>query len=132
MGCLFLPQDVFSGQVLVMVQVLWEGGSLGEDMPGVVVGGRGLDVVLSLVFSNHLLVPFRNTVELICFLGRVVEHHPSQVSELLDLFRPVVLIGVLNDDVLVLLGLVAVREHGGYLRLGITAPEDVVITLIPG
>ena len=35
------------------------------------------------------------------------------------MFWPVVLVGVLNDDVLVLLRLVAVREDGGYLSLGI-------------
>ena len=35
------------------------------------------------------------------------------------MFGPVVLVGVLNDDVLVLLLLVAVREDGGYLSLGI-------------
>ena len=104
-------------------------------MPGV------LDVVLSLVLTDHLLYPLRHTVELgntdisaypasptllshlECFLCCVVEHNPSQVSELLNLFGPVVvLVGVLNDDVLVLLRLVAVREDGGYLSLGILRP----------
>ena len=41
------------------------------------------------------------------------------------MFRPVVLVGVLNDDVLVLLGLVAVREDGGYLSLGILSKMRV-------